>query len=92
MDVVETTIIGAGVVGTAVAHELSKNGREVFVIERNPCVTQGKNQSSRNTGVIHSGLYYDQATRPLTAKLCVPGYPDALSLLKGTWSPLFTVR
>jgi L-2-hydroxyglutarate oxidase LhgO len=73
MDVVETTIIGAGVVGTAVAHELSKNGREVFVIEKNPGVTRGENQSSRNPGVIHSGLYYDQATRPLKAELCVLG-------------------
>ena len=44
MDVVENTIIGAGVVGTAVAHELSKAGREVFVIEKNPGVTQGENQ------------------------------------------------
>ena len=73
MEVAETTIIGAGVVGTAVAHELSKNGREVFVIEKNPGVTRGENQSSRNPGVIHSGLYYDQETRPLKAKLCALG-------------------
>ena len=73
MDVVETTIIGAGVVGTAIAHELSKNGREVFVIEKNPGVTRGENQSSRNAGVIHSGVYYDQETRPLKAKLCPLG-------------------
>ncbi|MBW1775168.1 MAG: FAD-dependent oxidoreductase, partial [Deltaproteobacteria bacterium] len=73
MDIVENTIIGAGVVGTAVAHELSKAGREVFVIEKNPGVTQGENQSSRNAGVIHSGLFYDQATRPLKAELCPLG-------------------
>jgi len=73
MDIVDTTIIGAGVVGTAVAHELSKTGREVFVIEKNPGITQGENQSSRNAGVIHSGLFYDHATRPLKARLCPLG-------------------
>ena len=73
MDIVENTIIGAGVVGTAVAYELSKAGREVFVIEKNPGVTQGENQSSRNAGVIHSGVFYDQATRPIKARLCPLG-------------------
>ena len=73
MDTVNTTIIGAGVVGTAVAYELSKTGREVFVIEKNPGVTQGENQSSRNAGVIHSGLFYDPVTRPLKARLCPLG-------------------
>jgi hypothetical protein len=57
MDTVDITIVGAGVVGTAIAHELSKTGHEVFVIEKNPGVTQGENQSSRNAGVIHSGFY-----------------------------------
>ena len=69
MDTVDITIVGAGVVGTAIAHELSKTGHEVFVIEKNPGVTQGENQSSRNAGVIHSGLFYDQETRPLKARL-----------------------
>jgi L-2-hydroxyglutarate oxidase LhgO len=73
MDTVDITIIGAGVVGTAIAHELSKTGHEVFVIEKNPGVTQGENQSSRNAGVIHSGIFYDQGTRPLKARLCPLG-------------------
>jgi L-2-hydroxyglutarate oxidase LhgO len=73
MDTVDITIVGAGVVGTAIAHELSKTGHEVFVIEKNPGVTQGENQSSRNAGVIHSGLFYDQATRPLKSGLCPLG-------------------
>ena len=73
MDTVDITIIGSGVVGTAIAHELSKTGHEVFVIEKNPGVTQGENQSSRNAGVIHSGLFYDQETRPLKARLCPLG-------------------
>ncbi len=72
-DRLEITVVGAGVIGTAVAHLLARQGREVFVIEKNPGVTQGENQSSRNSGVIHAGLYYDQATRPLKARLCATG-------------------
>jgi len=72
-DVIGLTVIGAGVVGCAVARELAEAGEEVLVLERNPGVSQGENQSSRNSGVIHSGLYYDQATRPLKAALCVRG-------------------
>jgi L-2-hydroxyglutarate oxidase LhgO len=67
------TIIGAGVVGCAVAKELAGSGEEVLVLERNPGVTKGENQSSRNSGVIHAGLYYDRATRPLKAALCAEG-------------------
>ena len=73
MDTVELAIIGAGAVGSALAYELSKTGHEVFVVEKNPGVTQGENQSSRNAGVIHSGLFYDQDTRPLKARLCPLG-------------------
>ncbi|MCF8032427.1 MAG: FAD-dependent oxidoreductase [Desulfarculaceae bacterium] len=72
-DAIGLTIIGAGVVGCAVARELARAGEDVLVLERNPGVTQGENQSSRNSGVIHSGLYYDQATRPLKAAMCVEG-------------------
>jgi L-2-hydroxyglutarate oxidase LhgO len=67
------TIIGAGVVGCAVAKELAEAGEEVLVLERNPGVVRGENQSSRNSGVIHAGLYYDRATRPLKAALCAEG-------------------
>lgn len=72
-DRLEVTIVGAGVIGTAVAHLLANQGREVFVIEKNPGVTQGENQSSRNSGVIHAGLYYDKETRPNKARLCAAG-------------------
>jgi L-2-hydroxyglutarate oxidase LhgO len=70
---VDVTVVGAGVLGAAVARELATAGREVFVLEKNPGVTRGENQSSRNSGVIHAGLYYDQATRPLKARLCAKG-------------------
>jgi len=66
-------VIGAGVVGCAVAWEAASAGQEVLVLETNPGVSQGENQSSRNSGVIHSGIYYDQETRPLKAAFCVQG-------------------
>ncbi|MCB2226783.1 MAG: NAD(P)/FAD-dependent oxidoreductase [Desulfarculaceae bacterium] len=72
-DAIGLTVVGAGVVGCAVARELAQAGEDVLVLERNPGVSQGENQSSRNSGVIHSGLYYDQATRPLKAAMCVQG-------------------
>jgi len=70
---VDVTIVGAGVVGCAVAREMAQAGREVFVIEKNSGVTRGENQSSRNSGVIHAGLYYDRSTSPLKADLCAKG-------------------
>ncbi len=72
-DSLEIVVVGAGVVGCAVAWELARAGHQVVVLEKNPGVTQGENQSSRNSGVIHAGLYYDQNTRPLKARLCVQG-------------------
>ncbi len=70
---VQITIIGGGVIGCAVAYELSKNsGQSMVVIERNRQI-KGENQSSRNSGVIHSGIYYNRRAGPLKAKLCVEG-------------------
>lgn len=73
MNEISTAIIGGGVVGCAVARELSGTDEDIFLFEKNPGITQGENQSSRNSGVIHSGLYYDQETRPEKAALCVEG-------------------
>jgi len=69
---IKITIIGAGVIGCAIAFELSKKYDEIFVIEKNPKVT-AENQSSRNSGVIHAGIYYPKDESPLKAKLCVQG-------------------
>ncbi len=66
-------VIGGGVVGCAVARALSDRHEGVFLFEKNPGITRGENQSSRNSGVIHSGIYYDAKTRPLKATLCVEG-------------------
>ncbi len=72
-DILSIAVIGGGVVGCAVARELSRRYGDIFLFERNPGITRGENQSSRNSGVAHSGIYYDRKTRPLKAALCVEG-------------------
>ena len=69
MDQVEVAVIGAGVVGLAIAHELALRGREVVVIEAANAI--GTGISSRNSEVIHAGLYYPAGS--LKARLCVRG-------------------
>jgi len=69
---VPVTIIGAGVIGCAIAYKLSETYEEIFVVEKNPKVT-AENQSSRNSGVVHAGIYYPQDLGRLKAKSCVKG-------------------
>lgn len=71
MERVDITIIGAGVVGLAVARELARADRTVAVLERHDGF--GRETSSRNSEVIHAGLYYP--TGSLKARLCVAGNP-----------------
>lgn len=66
---VDTVIIGAGVVGIAIARVLALSGREVFVLEA--AEAPGTETSSRNSEVIHAGIYYPQGS--LKARLCVAG-------------------
>lgn len=66
---VEAVVIGAGVVGLAVARALALAGREVIVLERAAHV--GTETSSRNSEVVHSGIYYPPGS--LKARLCVRG-------------------
>ncbi|HDP97966.1 MAG TPA: FAD-dependent oxidoreductase [bacterium] len=72
---VPITIIGAGAVGCAIAYQLSKSYQEIFVIEKNSKVT-AENQSSRNSGVVHAGIYYPKDLGKLKAELCVRGNPE----------------
>lgn len=65
----QITIIGAGVIGLAIAQELSESTPGVFVVEKNPLF--GQETSSRNSEVIHAGIYYDKGS--LKARLCVEG-------------------
>jgi L-2-hydroxyglutarate oxidase LhgO len=69
MDTVETAVIGAGVIGLAVARRLGGAGREVVVLEAADSI--GTVTSSRNSEVIHAGIYYPRDS--LRARLCVPG-------------------
>jgi L-2-hydroxyglutarate oxidase LhgO len=69
MDRVGAVVIGAGVVGLAVARALAQSGRETLVVEAQSGIGQGV--SSRNSEVIHAGLYYTPGS--LKARLCVRG-------------------
>ncbi len=66
---IDCVVIGAGVVGLAVARRLALAGREVIVLEKAEGI--GTETSSRNSEVIHAGLYYP--TGSLKARLCVAG-------------------
>lgn len=66
---VDVGVVGAGVVGLAVARSLALAGREVFVVEQERFV--GFHTSSRNSEVIHAGLYYPPGS--LKARFCVAG-------------------
>ena len=65
----DVAVIGAGVVGLAVARALALAGREVFVLESERFV--GFHTSSRNSEIIHAGLYYPPGS--LKARFCVEG-------------------
>ncbi len=69
MDKVEAIIVGAGVIGLACARELALSGREVLVLEKERSFGMGI--SSRNSEVIHAGIYYPQNSLKTIA--CVEG-------------------
>lgn len=69
MDSIEAAVIGGGVVGLAVGRALASRGIETLVFERH--ARPGQETTSRNSGVIHSGIYYPAGS--LKALLCVQG-------------------
>ncbi|MCX7863270.1 MAG: NAD(P)/FAD-dependent oxidoreductase [Bacteroidales bacterium] len=76
-------IIGAGVVGLAIARELSFHYSDIYVIEKNH--TFGQETSSRNSEVIHSGIYYPYGS--LKAKLCVEGKQELYNYCQANHIP-----
>jgi len=69
MEKIDTAVIGAGVVGLAVARRLAQSGREVLILEAEEAF--GTGISARNSEVIHAGIYYPAGS--LKANLCVTG-------------------
>lgn len=69
MDKVDCVVVGAGVVGLAIARRLAQAGREVIVLESAEAI--GTVTSSRNSEVIHAGIYYKAGSR--MAQMCVAG-------------------
>lgn len=66
---VDVVVIGAGAIGLAVARAFAQAGREVLIIEKEPAI--GLHTSSRNSEVIHAGIYYEPGS--LKARLCIEG-------------------
>lgn len=66
---IDCIVVGAGVVGLAIARALAQSGREVMVVEAAEGI--GTGTSARNSEVIHAGIYYPAGS--LKAKLCVQG-------------------
>ena len=69
MEKIECVVVGAGVIGLAVARRLAQAGREVIILEAAEGI--GTVTSSRNSEVIHAGIYYPAGS--LMARMCVSG-------------------
>ena len=67
MERIDALIVGAGIIGLAITRSLAQAGREVIVIEANAGI--GEETSSRNSEVIHAGIYYPAGS--LMARACV---------------------
>lgn len=74
MERVQTLVVGAGVVGLACARALARSGREVVVVEASGAI--GTGTSSRNSEVVHAGIYYPAGS--LKARHCVQGRRELL--------------
>ena len=71
-------VIGSGIIGLTIAHELLSHGNHVTVIEKES--NCGAHASGRNSGVLHSGVYYPKET--LKAQFCAEGKPLFMEFCK----------
>ncbi|MCP5086341.1 MAG: NAD(P)/FAD-dependent oxidoreductase [Rhodobacteraceae bacterium] len=69
MDQVQTVVVGAGVIGLAIARKLARAGHEVLILEAETRIAQ--HTSARNSGVIHAGIYYSKDS--WHGRLCARG-------------------
>ncbi len=83
MDKIDTAIIGAGVVGLSVAAEMADGKKSVFVLDKEPSF--GQHTSSRNSEVIHAGIYYQPGS--LKARLCIEGNALLYEIAKNALIP-----
>ncbi|GHC70568.1 NAD(P)/FAD-dependent oxidoreductase [Limoniibacter endophyticus] len=83
MDKIECVVAGAGVVGLAIAREMALRGKEVMIFEAANMI--GSETSSRNSEVIHAGIYYPKGS--LKAQLCVQGKEMLYSYAKDRGIP-----
>ncbi len=74
----EIAIIGGGIVGCHIAYRLARERKDVFLLEKEKAL--GEHTSTRNSGVIHGGIYYPQGS--LKARLCVQGRHLTYEFLK----------
>lgn len=83
MENADITIIGAGIIGLAIAAEIARPDLNIFILEKN--LTHGNGISSRNSEVIHGGMYYPAGS--LKAALCVAGRPLLYEIAAGNNIP-----
>jgi len=83
LDTIDCLVIGAGVIGLAAARALARAGREVIVVEAEAAI--GSGASSRNSEVIHAGIYYPTGLRK--TRLCVEGKAMLYDFCRGYGVP-----
>jgi len=76
-------VVGSGIIGSWTAYLFAKAGEEVYIIEQSQ--NAGDGISGRNSGVLHSGIYYD--TDSLKSKMCIRGYEMALPFFQSNNIP-----
>jgi L-2-hydroxyglutarate oxidase LhgO len=76
-------IVGSGIIGSWIAYTFAKAGEEVYVFEKSQ--NAGDGISGRNSGVLHSGIYYDSGS--LKSKMCFQGYEIAIPFFEENQIP-----